>query len=195
MIRIYLAAIDIVPAAVVLVPLFLLLHNTVYKRNLRKTILYCLFCLYFSAVMSLVGIPNVTYFRPDVNLNLIPFRGMVTDLKNSMWNVALFIPLGFFLPLLWEKYRVLKYTAGFGFGVSLFIELVQMLTFRATDVNDLITNVLGTLVGFLLAMSVVVKTPSVGERSRDAYTLFGLSFAVMFFLHPFLSPMIWDRIL
>lgn len=195
MIRIYLAAIDIVPAAVVLVPLFLLLHKTVYNRNLRKTVRYCLFCLYLSAVMSLVGIPNVTYFRPDVNLNLIPFRGLIAELKNCILNVALFVPLGLFLPMLWQKYRTLKYTAGFGFCLSLFIELIQMLTFRATDVNDLITNVLGTLTGFFLAMPIVAKKPAAGERSRDAFILLSLSFGVMFFIHPFLSPLIWDRIL
>ena len=145
--------------------------------------------------MSLVGIPNVTYFRPDVNLNLIPFRGLIADLKNCILNVALFVPLGLFLPMLWQKYRTLKYTAGFGFCLSLLIELIQMLTFRATDVNDLITNVLGTLTGFFLAMPIVAKKPAAGERSRDAFILLSLSFGVMFFIHPFLSPLIWDRIL
>lgn len=195
MVRIYLTMVDVIPAAVVLIPLFLILYCTVYKRSFRKTFLYCLFCLYMSAMFSLVGIPNVTYFRPSLNMNLIPFRGIVVDLKNSLLNIALFIPLGCFLPVLWARFRKMTSVAAFGFGLSVFIELMQMLTYRATDVNDVITNVIGTAIGLLLAKPVITRYPSVGRNRIDVYSLCVLSFGVMFFLHPFLSPMIWDRIL
>ena len=195
MIRIFLAAVDVVPAAVILLPLFLILYFTVYKRSFRKTSLYCLFCLYLAAVFSLVGIPNVTYFRPELNLNLIPFRGIITDLKNSILNIALFVPLGLFLPLMWTRFRRFRPAAVFGFCLSLTIELLQMLTFRATDVNDLITNLVGTVIGFLLIKPVTDKCHAAGEGRWDVYALCGLSFGIMFFLHPFLSPLLWDRIL
>lgn len=195
MIRVYLAVVDVIPAALVLVPLFLILYATAYKHNLRKTVLYCLFCLYLSAVFSLVGIPNVMYFRPGLKLNLIPFYGIVNDLKNSFLNVILFLPLGFSLPLLWERFRKMTSAAWFGFALSLTIELLQMLTFRATDVNDLITNGAGTVMGFLLAKPFCRKNTAVGEGSREPYVLCALSFGIMFFLHPILSPMLWDRIL
>lgn len=195
MYRIFLTAVDIIPAAIVLVPLFLVLYGTAFKRNLARSVLYCLFCLYLSAVFSLVGIPNVTYFRPEVNLNLIPFFGMIRDLKNCILNVALFIPLGVFLPMLWHQFRNVRSTAAFGFVLSVAIELLQMLTFRATDVNDLITNSMGTMVGFLLARPLMEKYPPVEKGARDVYLLIMVSFAVMFFAHPILSPVIWDRIL
>ena len=195
MYRIFLAAVDIVPAAVILVPLFGILYFTAFERNIKKSVLCCLFCLYLAAVFSLVGIPNVTYFRPQINLNLIPFRGMVEDWKNGILNVALFLPLGVFLPLLWQKYRKICACVLFGFLLSLIIELLQMLTFRATDVNDLITNCLGTTTGFLLVRPVADRVHPVGSGRRDAYFLCTLSFAVMFFGHPFLSPLIWDSIL
>lgn len=195
MIRILLAVVDVIPVAVILVPLFVLLYHRTLGRDFRKTVLYCLFCLYMAAVFSLVGIPNVTYIRPDVNWNLIPGFGLVQDLKNSFLNVLLFVPLGFLLPVLWEPYRKPTYTVSYGFGLSLLIELLQMLTYRATDVNDLITNVLGTLVGFVLSKFVSRRNPAIGNEKQTAYALCGLSFGVMFFVHPFLSPMIWDRIL
>lgn len=195
MIRIYLAAVDVVPAAIVLVPVFLILYGTAYQRDFRKTILYCLFCLYLAAVFSLVGIPNVTYFRPDLNLNLIPLCGIVNDLKNSLLNIALFVPLGFFLPMLCTQFRKMLPAAFFGFGLSFAIELLQMLTYRATDVNDLITNVIGTVIGFLLAKPFCRKYSEIGKGTGDVYSLCALSFGVMFFLHPILSPMLWDRIL
>ncbi|MBR2421790.1 MAG: VanZ family protein [Oscillospiraceae bacterium] len=195
MYRFFLAAVDVVPAALVLLPLFWILYLTVYQRNVRKSILCCLYCLYLAAVFSLVGIPNVTYFRPDVNLNLIPFRGMVEDLKNGMLNVVLFVPLGFFLPVLWRRFRRPGPCLAFGFSLSLSIELLQLLTFRATDVNDLITNTLGTLLGFLMARRLAAKHSPAGEGTGEPVWLTALAFAVMFFAHPFLSPWLWDRIL
>lgn len=195
MIRFYLAAVDVVPAALVLMPLFLMLHFTAYKGNLRKTVLYSIFCLYLSAVFSLVGIPNVRYFRPDVNWNLIPFAGLMGDLKNSLLNILLFVPLGIFLPVLWGRFRRLAPACFFGLGLSLTIELLQLLTYRATDVNDLITNAAGTAVGFLLGKAISRKCPEIGAGRAEPYTLCALSFGVMFFLHPFLSPFLWDRIL
>ena len=70
-----------------------------------------------------------------------------------------------------------------------------MLTFRATDVNDLITNVLGTVIGYLLIKPFFNRLPESGKGSREVYVLAVLSFLVMFFLHPILSPLIWDKIL
>ena len=193
--RLYLTAVDIIPAAMVLLPLFGILYCTVYKHNFRKCMLNCLFCLYLAAVFSLVGIPNVTYFRPEVNLNLIPFLGIMEDLKNSVLNILLFVPLGVFLPVLWDQFRNPVRAVSFGLGFSLMIELLQMLTFRATDVNDLITNTLGTMLGYLLAKLLRPKIPAAETGNREVYLLTALSFLVMFFVHPFLSPMIWDRIL
>lgn len=195
MYRFFLAAVDVIPAAVVLIPVFILLYFKRYNRDLKKCALYCIFCLYLCALFALVGIPNVTYFRPEVNLNLIPFKGMVQDLKNGILNVILFVPLGFLLPVLWQNFRRMGSCVAFGFGLSLSIELLQMLTFRATDVNDLITNTAGTLLGFLLVKGLTSRISAAGEGRREALCLTALSFAVMFFLHPFLSPLIWDRIL
>lgn len=200
MFRVMLAAMDVIPAAVVLVPVFLILYATVYRRNLRKSILYCLFSLYLAAVFSLVGIPNVTYIRMGFNLNLIPLLGMADDITNSALNVLLFIPLGFQLPVLWRKFRVMRSTVLFGLGMSLTIELLQMLTYRATDINDLITNGFGTLLGYLLAAGLIKRSPRVRDavnekKTGELYGVWAITFGVMFFLHPFLSSAIWDRVL
>lgn len=200
MFRIILAAMDVIPAAVVLVPVFLLLYVTVYKRDLKKSVLSCVFSLYLAAVFSLVGIPNITYVRFEINLNLIPFLGLIDDFKNSILNVLLFVPLGWMLPVLWKKYRKRRETALFGLGMSLVIELLQMFTFRATDINDLIMNGIGTYLGFLLADALIRKYPVIRdavneEKTKELYGVWAITFGVMFFLHPFLSSAIWDRIL
>lgn len=177
---------EILPAAVVLAPAYLLLHKH-YFRDVRKSGLCFLFSFYLCAVYVLVGLPNAAYIRFDTSGNLIPFRDMLTGLRSTLQNVLLFVPLGIFLPLLWKKYRMLKPTLLFGFCMSMTIELLQMFTYRATDVNDLITNSAGTLLGFLLARAVLRRFPGTAgtvHGQKGLWIVFALAFSIMFFLYP-----------
>lgn len=174
-------------AAVLLLPVFLVLNRHVFRDG-KKTAAYFLFACYLSGIYALVGLPNVTYVRLELKLNWIPFMGMLGDLKNCVLNVLLFVPLGLGLPVLWEKYRTGKQTILFGLGLSLTIELLQIFTFRATDVNDLITNTLGTALGFMLSRCVRSRG---GEQYRELYLLLAVTFGVMSFAHPFLSDLAW----
>jgi len=199
MYRFYLASIDMLPGVILMIPIYWLL-NRVYFRNAKKSILYCLFSCYLSVIYVLVGLPNVTYIRPEFNVNLVPIIGMIEDWKNSILNIMLFIPLGMMLPILWSKFRLQKNSLFFGFGASLTIELLQILTFRITDVNDLITNTVGTYLGFLgyqilLNNSVKSKHMVNEENTRELRFLLVIVFAVMFFVYPFVSSALWDMIL
>ena len=184
------AMVEILPAAVFLVPLYLLLYRLCF-RNLSKTILCFLFAFYLCAVYALVGLPNVTYIRFDLSGNLIPFRDMLTGLRSSVENVLLFVPLGIFLPLLDRRYREVKRTVLSGFCLSLTMELLQIFTYRATDVNDLITNTLGTLLGYFLAKILIRKFPEWRWGGREIPVVFGSVFGVMFFLQPFAVALVW----
>ena len=193
--RFYLAAIDLLPGILILAPVYLIL-NKAYFRNAGKSFFYFLFSCYLSVVYVLVGMPNITYIRPEVNLNLIPFIGMIDDWKNGILNILLFVPLGMMMPILWNSFRTQKNTLLFGFGTSLAIELLQMLTFRATDVNDLITNTLGTYLGFLCTGFLLQKKPikAVGKNNETAIVV-SVVLLVMFFVYPFVSSALWDYIL
>ena len=75
---------------------------------------------------------------------------------NVLLNIALFVPLGVLLPLLWKPFRKWYAALGAGFGVSLLIELAQLLTARGMcDVDDLFTNTLGAMLGWCAAMLVL----------------------------------------
>lgn len=73
-------------------------------------------------------------------------------------NVLLFLPLGFFLRVLGRRGILTALVAGF--GVSLVVELTQLTgvwglypcAYRVFDVDDLITNTAGALLGSLLAL-------------------------------------------
>ena len=141
--------IEILSTAAVLLPCFLLLHGCCF-RNLCHTLwCYCL-ALYWGMVYSLVGLPTVQFMTFDVILYLIPFAGFINDLRNSILNIFLFLPMGLLLPLVCSSCRRFRQVLKIGFFTSLGIELAQLFTYRVTDINDLITNTLGTALGYLI---------------------------------------------
>lgn len=178
-------------AAVLLLPILLILNHFRF-RSLKTTALYFLFTVYLAGVYAVVGLPNVTYARFDININLIPFADMLSDLSGTVLNMILFIPLGIFLSLLWKRYRCLKWTVLFGFILSLTIEILQIFTFRATDINDLLTNTAGSIIGYLIGLCVCRLFPGLRFRNResDLPVLMACTTAVMFFF----QPLIWTLI-
>ena len=55
--------------------------------------------------------------------------------------------------------------------MSLTIEVLQLFVFRATDINDLIMNTLGALVGYLAAKVIIRKSWDNGKDNRDILKL------------------------
>ena len=78
----------------------------------------------------------------------IPFVDMVRGPVDTVLNILLFIPLGFFLPLLYEKYNNISKIAFAAVLISLSVEIAQMFGTGATDINDLITNTIGACLGY-----------------------------------------------
>ncbi len=157
--------------------------------------LYAAFCVYLAAMYHLVGLPDVTYVRWDPVLNLVPFRYMFSDYRSSLLNLALFLPLGFFARILWKPFERPVSALALGLGLSAFIELFQLFTLRATDVNDLMTNTLGTLLGWCLGCLTGRVFPAPREEAGDLWLLLPMTFGVCFFLQPWLSHLIWALIL
>lgn len=133
------------------------------------------------AIGYLVGFPDLTewsemwkinqsIFHP--NFNLIPFEKIVDD--STILNILFFIPLGVALPIMWPKFKRLSTTLLYGFLFSLTIEFSQLFTFtRITDVNDLMMNTLGTLLGWLLVRYLFQwQAYAEDERTNRDYIVF-----------------------
>lgn len=195
MYRLFPASIETLAAAMALIPLFLYLNRWLFP-TLRRTAACCMFSLYLSAVYALAGLPNILYIRPDPNFNFRLFAYMFSDLDATLLNVLLFIPLGLALPLLWKRFGFWWRTALFGLSASVFIEVLQIFTHRATDVNDLLTNTLGCLLGFGLAKVVLRFAPQLPSDSKKELPIICLlTFLVLFLVQPFLSGFLWNSIL
>lgn len=197
MYRIYITLIEIMAAAVFIIPLWMLYHKICF-HSWKRTMIYMVFAFYMTAVLALVGFPNITLLKIEVTVNVIPFIYMIPDFANACLNVLLFIPFGFFLPTLWEKFRNVKSTIVAGLLTTLFIEISQLFTGRATDIDDVITNILGTIIGYYIACWFTKAfTGRVLKNSKqsDFNLICGSVVIIMFFFQPFISNLLWKMVL
>ncbi len=106
------------------------------------------FCYYLIGILTMTGIGKLNTFSP--RLVIIPFLDMISGPIDTILNIILFFPLGFFLPLLYKRYHHISSVALSAFLFSLSIEIVQMFGRGATDINDLITNTVGASLGYFI---------------------------------------------
>jgi glycopeptide antibiotics resistance protein len=91
-------------------------------------------------------------------IQLMPF--VVTPVSFVL-NVIMFVPFGVLVPLLWPRADAVGRLAGWAAGTSLGIELTQFVLWvtlgshRMVDVNDLIANTAGALLGLLLLRTAI----------------------------------------
>ena len=138
------------------------------ERAKRRWGWMVLLTLYLNAMYIVIGVPGVQYICWDPTLNLIPFQDFsARNMEGMVLNAIMFAPLGFLLPAYFERYRHWGRTLAAGFLTSLTVELIQLFTFRATDVDDLIMNMLGTVVGFLLAKLIFRHRSAVFRGRKD----------------------------
>ena len=203
MVRLLSIGIGVVSTMVVLLPVMLILHYTIFKRySLKKTIFIFIYAVYLSAVFTVVGIPTINALMVHVEFNWIPVIDIVNSpleyIKNTVLNIILFVPLGFLLPTIWKQYRALKKTFLAGLGLSFMIEILQIFTYRLTDIDDLITNSVGTVIGFFLssvfAEKLRLKLPDADEKHGPIIICI-IVFLIMFGVQPLISSGIWDFVL
>ena len=139
-----------------------LIFFTIFYVYLFKVLDYTLF--QFQSLLLL------KYFKPNLilqgqaagkSLNLIPLITLTPgDIQTSLLNILLLIPFGFGLPFIMD-FRM-KRVVVMGGLVSIVIELLQLMlglvariTFRVADINDVLFNTIGVLIGYMLFVGFV----------------------------------------
>lgn len=174
-----------------LIPAFLLLH-AVYFRRFKRTATCFLLGLYFAGIYTVTGMPTVQFTTFEPNFYLIPLWGILFDVRNSILNTILFIPLGFLVPLFCGKFRCLRQVILLGLACSLFIELAQLFTYRLSDINDLLTNTLGAWLGFRMAQPILIKkSPAPLLGGNDILLSAAATAALMYCLQPMVGSWLW----
>ncbi len=140
------------------------------KKGLTYLIFFTIFYIYLFKVLDYTlfqfqSLLLLKHFMPHLmlngvaegkSLNLIPLINLTfQDLKTSLLNILMMIPFGFGLPFI-THFRMKKIVV-IGMLLSITIELLQLITgliakmsFRVADINDVVFNTLGVVIGCIL---------------------------------------------
>lgn len=171
---------EILISYALMLPFFIFFEWLLYLFYKKNQVLYSkgffigiqlFFCL-LMAIFTITGIPGIFDLGRDVpgkfEISWIPFQWGEGGWVSQVLNIVLFTPVGFLLPALWESYKKLRKTVLTGLFLSCLIEVSQLFNFRTTDVNDLLMNTLGTLVGYGIYMLFFSKLKFVQVKNRES---------------------------
>lgn len=176
--------------------------------NWWKELISFLFVIYIGMVVAITLFPipigfSTSFGHIRLSINSIPFASIIKDIdkigiaydgdvlfmiglivRNVGGNILLLMPLGFLAPIIWDKFKKIKNTILLGLAISISIELLQLTESlfsgwgRITDIDDVIFNVIGSIVGYFIYkitlmlaskfnIQVLNKTNSKGVESID----------------------------
>ena len=142
------------------------------RFNFRRFIYWCfiVYCVMVFSVLFLRGIggdydfSSYPYWKRVMDrTNLVPFAtigeqlGSIANsiynrrvaIRNLLANLLLFVPMGLYLPLRWNKLRQFGKCLWVWLGLILIIEIIQVLTLQGSfDIDDVILNTLGFFIGY-----------------------------------------------
>lgn len=117
--------------------------------------IYLSFVLYFTLMPIIVSLPFILN-HPYKFMNMVPFVDVITGrgdfIRQILLNVIMMVPFGFLFPMTQNPPVGFRKTIFSCFLISLSIELLQPLISgsRSSDITDLITNIIGGMVGYVL---------------------------------------------
>lgn len=168
------------------------------KRTITKLQAVCvglLFC-WLILVFCLTSLSRGSNFSGSLNIDFLSgYRSAwnhwsVSELQMILFNVLMFAPLGFLLPLVWKKAERAAVTLAASLGVTALIELIQLLLGTGIfELDDLFHNTLGSLFGYFCVMAILsairekAVRPGPVARALAIPCLIGLVLGAVFFLY------------
>lgn len=129
------------------------LINNNQKIVLYKELMMLIFAIYILCLFQVVTFQDDTYWASN---NFIPFQeilryNITSHLfwKNVIGNMLMFLPFGFFVSYYINVDKV-HLPFMLVLVTSLAIEIVQMMIGRVFDVDDIILNLIGGILGYLI---------------------------------------------
>ena len=157
-------------AALLLV--YLLGYFIVYKKimngkkkpRLFRVLLYGVFIIYITVVLGVTFLTRYGGNQGGISLHMLSSyidawnSFSITEWRNIILNIMMFVPLGFMLPLLFKKFEKWYYTYLAGFVSTLVIETLQFVSKRGIfEIDDLINNTLGCMIGYGIVMIFILS--------------------------------------
>ena len=128
-----------------------------FKAIIVYSFIFYLLCAYFLIIMPLpTRTEAAAMTTPYLQLNPLEFMEESHDHSETFLNCLLLLPLGFYLRYYYRKN--FPQTLLIVFATTLFFELTQLSSlygiyprpYRVFDVNDLMTNTLGGIIGYFI---------------------------------------------
>ena len=178
--------------SILLISVILISMRTFYiiknKENalFYKEMMSYLFIIYILCLFYVVTFHDVSWS----DSNFTPFKeilrysiGSKLFFKNVIGNMAMFVPFGFFVSYFLKLEKVYSITF-FTVITSFTIEITQLLIGRVFDVDDLILNLIGGIVGFIIYRiihNIKDKLPSFLKKDYIYNIIMMLLFGLMIF--------------
>ena len=143
------------------------------KVNISKELISLCFIIYIMLLFELV----ITTDFESYSNNFIPFKEMMRySLKSKLFyrnvigNIVLFVPYGYFVSY-YCKLNKMYLCFIITFITSLSIELIQMGIGRSFDIDDIILNVVGGVVGYLFYLVSEFIFKKTSEKVKNSFLL------------------------
>ena len=135
---------------------------------------YLAFVLYFTLMPIATSLPLI-FNHPYVPMNMVPFidvlEGRGDFFKQIGLNVLMTILFGILLPM--NTRKNFSSVVIYAFLMSLSIELLQPLIngARSSDVTDIITNVLGAVIGYVIYLLIKPRLKKLNRQRKNIFEL------------------------
>ena len=149
---------------------YLFIYYIVYKKishgtkplNYKNALIFSVFCAYIFLVLNATILAEFRSNRGGINLELFHvykkagYSNMFIIWREIILNILMFVPIGFFLPILSKQFYKPYITLLLSYFFTINIEVIQLVTqVGSFDVDDLFNNFLGSVIGYCLAMSLL----------------------------------------
>lgn len=132
-------------------------------QGLRVLLAVYLILTFYLTVVSRVSLGK-DYIRTEWLEGYKSFHDVYASSENYL-NILLFVPIGCLVGLVTKKYRLINAIL-VGLFVSETIECAQLIWQRGTfDVNDLMNNTIGAMIGGLIAVAMINGTSPTSPTS------------------------------
>ena len=192
--------------SIFVIGLFLIGYFLVYKKlmkgskklKLSKIALCSIFLIYITVVLGATIGSRVSNYS-SVNLHLFSsYKDAYNNFSLGEWrniilNILMFVPIGFLLPLIFKKCQCFYITYLAGFFLTLFIEILQLITKRGIfELDDILNNTLGCAIGYGIIMIFIslFKRKKSNQKHTALITAFyqiPLIISIIFISVPFIN--------